>query len=538
MMYLLQPTESLIRAQEDDIVREVTVGDLLREVAVERASATALLEVDMEGQTGRSWTYSELLSDSEQLALSLASRYSQGERITVWAPNVPEWLLIEYACALAGLVLVTANPSYQDKELRYVLEQSGSVALFLVKHYRGNPMHEIALKATEGLAAVREIVDVDDHAALFRMGDRASVLPDVCPDDPAQIQYTSGTTGFPKGAVLAHRSLTNNARFYAKRALATPDSIWANFMPMFHTSGCGMISLGCLQFGCKMVLFKLFDPAAILRIIESEHITGMLGVPTMLVALLESLSVEPADVSSVEMVVSGGAMVAPELVRNIQHAFDCKFETVYGQTETSPLITQHHAEDSIDDICNTVGQPMPQTSVSIRSIEENKVVPFDTVGEICVQGYCNMIEYHANAQASAEAIDKQGWLHTGDLGTMDSRGYVAVTGRVKEMIIRGGENMFPAEIENVLLEHPSVLEVAVVGLPDDKWGEIVACFVRATTVEVIDPQDLHAHCRQNMSPQKTPALWFQVDAFPLTGSGKIRKFELRNRYLAGEYESL
>ena len=263
-MYTLHLSESLIRAQKDDIVREVTVGDLLREVAVERASATALLEVDMEGQTGRSWTYSELLSDSEQLALSLASRYSQGERITVWAPNVPEWLLIEYACALAGLVLVTANPSYQDKELRYVLEQSGSVALFLVKHYRGNPMHEIALKATEGLAAVREIVDVDDHAALFRMGDRASVLPDVCPDDPAQIQYTSGTTGFPKGAVLAHRSLTNNARFYAKRALATPDSTWANFMPMFHTSGCGMISLGCLQFGCKMVLFKLFDPAAIL----------------------------------------------------------------------------------------------------------------------------------------------------------------------------------------------------------------------------------------------------------------------------------
>jgi fatty-acyl-CoA synthase len=181
---------------------------------------------------------------------------------------------------------------------------------------------------------------------------------------------------------------------------------------------------------------------------------------------------------------------------------------------------------------------MPQTTVSIRSIEENKVVPLDTVGEICVQGYCSMIEYHANTEATTETIDKQGWLHTGDLGTMDSRGYVTVTGRVKEMIIRGGENMFPAEIENVLLEHPSVLEAAAVGLPDDKWGEIVACFVRAATGETIDPQDLHAHCRQNMSPQKTPVLWFQVEAFPLTGSGKIRKFELRDRYLAGEYESL
>ena len=186
-MYTLHLSDSLISAQQDDFIREMTVGDLLREVAVERASATALLEVDMEGQTGRSWTYSELLSDSEKLALSLTSRYSQGERITVWAPNVPEWLLIEYACALAGLVLVTANPSYQDKELRYVLEQSGSVALFLVKHYRGNPMHEIALKAIEGLSAVREIVDMDDHAALFRKGDRVSMLPEVHPTDPAQI---------------------------------------------------------------------------------------------------------------------------------------------------------------------------------------------------------------------------------------------------------------------------------------------------------------------------------------------------------------
>ncbi len=537
-MYQLQLSESLIPPLGDETVLETTVGGLLRDVAKRHPRASALVEVDDDGGTSRRWTYVELLTDSEKLALALASRFDQGERITVWAPNIPEWLMMEYACALAGLVLVTANPSYQAKELAYVLEQSGSVALFQVGSYRGNPMAEIADKAVAGLAAVREIIDMEDPQALYRVGEKPPILPVVQPADAAQIQYTSGTTGFPKGAVLAHRSLTNNARFYAQRSGTTGKSSWSNFMPMFHTSGCGMVSLGCLQSACPMLLVKLFDPAAILRLIERERVTAILGVPTMLVGLLESIRLEPRDVSSVEMVVSGGSMVAPELVRNVREAFGCQFETVYGQTETSPLITQHHATDSLEDICNTVGQPMPQTAVSIRSIEHNQVAPIDSVGEICVRGYCNMIGYHANESATVEAIDENGWLHTGDLGAMDARGYVRVTGRVKEMIIRGGENLFPTEIENVLLEHASVAEVAVVGLPDDKWGEIVACFVRPEAGQVIDRQLLHGFCRQHLSPQKTPVLWCQVDGFPLTGSGKIQKFALREDYLAGKYPPL
>ena len=239
-----------------------------------------------------------------------------------------------------------------------------------------------------------------------------------------------------------------------------------------------------------------------------------------------------------EMVSSGGATVAPELVRNIKKVFDCTFGTLYGQTETSPVITQHHHDDSLEDICNTIGQPLPQTHVSIRSVDENQVVSLDTVGEICVRAYCNMIEYHANPSATAETIDGEGWLHTGDLGTMDSRGYIRITGRVKEMIIRGGENLFPAEIENVLLEHPLITEVAVVGIPDDKWGEVVACFIRAAATEEIDPKVLHHHCRHHLSPQKTPVVWCKVEAFPLTGSGKIQKFAIRDGYLAGNYEPL
>jgi fatty-acyl-CoA synthase len=202
------------------------------------------------------------------------------------------------------------------------------------------------------------------------------------------------------------------------------------------------------------------------------------------------------------------------------------------------VVTQSHHDDSLDDICNTVGQPLPQTDISIRSVETNQVVPLDTVGEICVRGYCTMIGYHANEAATAETLDKDGWVHTGDLGTMDARGYVRVTGRVKEMIIRGGENQFPAEIENVLVEHPTVAEVAVVGLPDKKWGEIISCFIRPEGSMDLDVEELHRYCREHLSPQKTPSVWCVVDAFPLTGSGKIQKFALRDGFLAGTYKPL
>jgi fatty-acyl-CoA synthase len=537
-MYQLQLTESLALPQSDDEVLETTVGALLRQTAASHPEAPAMLEIDMEFRSGRSWTYGELLADSEKLALALSTRFAPGERLVVWAPNVPEWLLVEYACALAGITLVTANPAYQAEELRYVLKQSGSVALFLVASYRGNPMAEIAVEACQGLEAIREIVDMDDPEALHRRGARAPALPEVGPDDAAQIQYTSGTTGFPKGAVLPHRGLTNNARLVAKRALIGLGDTWGNFMPMFHTSGCGIISLGCLQVVCRMLMVKVFDPAGVLELMEREGMTALVGVPTMLVAMLEALEQAPRDVSSVRMVVSGGSMVAPELVRRVRTAFDCDFEIVYGQTEVSPVVTQHQHDDALDDICNNVGQPLPQTGISIRSIEENQVVPIDTVGEICVQGYCNMIGYNANEEATAETIDAEGWLHTGDLGAMDGRGYVRITGRVKEMIIRGGENLFPAEIENVLLEHASVAEVAVVGLPDDKWGEIVACFLRPEAAGEVDTQELRRHCREHLAPQKTPTLWFNVDAFPLTGSGKIQKFALRDAYLAGSHEPI
>ena len=295
-----------------------------------------------------------------------------------------------------------------------------------------------------------------------------------------------------------------------------------------------MLTLGSLQAGCRMVLVSLFDPQVVVGLIESEKAQIALGVPTMILAMLDAYDANPRDVSSLELISSGGAMVAPELVRRAQRTFGCAFSTLYGQTEHSPVITQHHEDDSIDDICNTVGQPIPQTEVSIRRVADNRTAAIGEIGEICARSPSVMLGYHDDDAATAEAIDADGWLHTGDLGRMDGRGYVTITGRVKEMIIRGGENHFPAEIENVLLEHASVAEAAVVGLPDETWGEVIAAFVR-TEGQALDRDALHAHCRAGLSPQKTPTVWCRVDAYPMTGSGKIQKFRLRDGYLAGEY---
>ncbi|MBI1187601.1 MAG: AMP-binding protein [Alphaproteobacteria bacterium] len=534
-MYQIELRQAYFPAQTDAEIRETTVGGVLREQAARTPGQTALLEADAAGLLGRSWTYAALLADSERLARALLSRYRPGERICVWAPNAPEWVLLEFAAALAGLTLVTANPAYRPRELKYVVDQSRSVGLFIVKAHRGNPMAEIAAEVARETPALREIVDMEDEDAFFAGARADASLPEVMPGDPVQVQYTSGTTGFPKGAVLHHRGLTNNSRHGFARLQVIPGETVLNAMPMFHTAGCSILTLGSAQFGCRMILARVFDPAAMLDIIEAERAGLLFGVPTMLIGMLEAQAGKARTVSSVRMACSGGSMVPPELVRRVTGTFGCAFETVYGQTETSPLLTQSQVDDSFEDLCNTVGQPMPQTEISIRDPATNQVVSVDAIGEICARAYSLMLEYNDNPEATAATIDEDGWLHTGDLGTMDSRGYVRVTGRVKEMIIRGGENLFPAEIENVLLEHADVLEVAVVGAPDEKWGEIVVCFLRLRPGASLDRASLVAHCRARISPQKTPAHWIEIAEWPLTGSGKIQKFVLRERFERGDF---
>jgi fatty-acyl-CoA synthase len=533
-MYRISLTQSYFPAQADEPVLQTTVPGILRDAARLHADAPALAEARADGTIGRCWTYAELLADAEKLALALSTRFAPGERIAVWAPNLPEWEILEFAAGMAGLILVTINPAYQAKELRYVLTQSRSVALFLTREYRGNPMAEIAAQVTADIPAIRCGVDMEDPIALHACGERSAVLPEVRPGDTAQIQYTSGTTGFPKGALLHHSGLTNNARYTMGRMEPQDGDTFLNPMPMFHTAGCAIVALGAAQFGARHILVRQFDPGHMIALMESERVCLGFGVPTMIIAMLEAFDRHPRDVSQLRVIMSGGAMVPPEIVRRTQDTFGCDFEIVYGQTETSPVITLLRRSDSFADKTETAGQAVPQTEIAIRDAATGAIVPVGAVGEICARGHGIMQGYNDNPEATAQAIDAEGWLHTGDLGTLDERGYLRITGRLKDMIIRGGENLFPAEIENVLLEHPAIAEVSVVGVPDDKWGEIAVCFFRPAGA-LPKREELVAHVRKHLAAPKTPAHWIAVESFPLTGSGKIQKFVLRDRFIAGEF---
>jgi fatty-acyl-CoA synthase len=534
-MYKVQLRESYFPAQADEDVFDTTVGGILASAAADSPDAEALVEARSNGSTGRRWTYAELHLDAERLADALLSRYAPGERIAIWSPNTPEWAIVEFAAGIAGLVLVTVNPAYKAKELTYVLKQSRSAGLFLIHEHRGNPLADIAASVRAELPLLREIVDLDDHAALFATSTTPRARPVIATDDATQVQYTSGTTGFPKGAVLSHRNLTNNARMSLARLGARAGDTYLNVMPMFHTAGCSIGLLGCVQLRCRLVMARLFEPANVLAVIERERVNLMLAVPTMLIAMLEAHALQPRDTSSLRAVLCGGAMVPPELVLRIERTFGCGFTIIYGQTETSPGLTQTRLDDPEQQRLETIGQAYPQTELSIRDTGTSKAVPIGAVGEICARAYSVMIGYNDNPEATAKTIDVDRWLHTGDLGTMDELGFVRITGRVKDMIIRGGENIFPAEIENVLITHQGIAEVAVVGVPDDRWGEIVIAFVRARADAGLSASDLVRHVRNELAAPKTPAQWIVLDAFPLTGSGKIQKFVLRDRYVAGEY---
>ncbi len=535
-MYQVNLTESFFPARVETSIEAVTIGDMLRAQAAAYGDQSALQELTYEGDIARTWSYAGLLADAEKLARALASRHQKGARVAVYANNIPEWVILEFACGLAGVTLVTVNPAYQKRELKFVLEQSHAEAIYYVEEFRGNPMQEIADAACDSVPAIKHRIVMTDHQAFYDGHDRGG-LPDVKPDDVAQIQYTSGTTGFPKGALLHHHGLVQNGIDTMTRAGVCAGDCFIHNMPLFHTTGCAILVLGGLGVGSTMLLAPMFDPEMIVRVIERERTRFILGVPTMIVALIDEVQKSKRDVSSVERMMSGGAMVAPDLVRSAEAVFGSMIQIVYGQTESSPVITQAWREDSLEDLTETIGQPLPHVEVSIRDPQTNEVTPINQQGEICTRGYLVMTGYNDNPEATAAAIDDEGWLHTGDLGRMDERGYVKITGRVKEMIIRGGENLFPAEIENAMLEHDEITEVAVIGVPDEKWGEQVACFIRMGGSERPDAAALKAFIRERLSPQKTPAFWIYVDDWPLTGSGKIQKFKLREAFERGDYES-
>ncbi len=520
-------------------LRDLTIGGLLREVVDEVPDRRALVAGVPDPSGRREWTYAELLSDAERAGRALRTRFDPGERVAIWAPNVPEWVVLEFACAMAGVILVTVNPGFQVRELQYVLTQSRAAGLIVVPEFRGNPMLGTATDVQLDCPELREIIRLDQWDDFLASGDDwDGELVDPDPMDPCMIQYTSGTTGFPKGAVLFHRGLVNNGAHTGQRMGVSDGSVFILTMPLFHTGGCVLGVLTAVASRTTIVLVEMFDPGLVLELFEAYEGTAMLGVPTMLVALLEHPDFATRDLSHIEAICSGGSTVPAALVERLEKELKAPFTIVFGQTELSPVSSMTHATDTIADKASTIGNAMPHVEVKIINTETGETVPPGTVGEYCARGYLVMHGYYEMPDATAETIDADGWLHTGDLAAMDERGYLTIEGRLKDMIIRGGENIYPKELEELLFAHPTVAEVAVVGLPDDKWGEVVSAFVRPTPGATIDKGELFAYLREHLAPHKTPRHWFEVEEYPLTGSGKIQKFVLRDQWVDGQWTEM
>jgi fatty-acyl-CoA synthase len=511
--------------EDHEQVQEQTVGGLLRWAAAEAPDGVALVEGVADPAARRRWTYPQLLAEAEQVARALTARFRPGERVAVWASNIPEWVVLEFGAALSGLTLVTVNPALRATEVRHVLTDSQASGLFLLREYRGVSLAGLLDQVRADLPDLRNVVYFDEWDR-FRGGAPAEgTLPAVQPGDPAQVQYTSGTTGPPKGAVLSHRGIVNNARLSYGPVLAMGrGDVFINPMPLFHTAGCVLGTLSVVATLGTQVLVPGFDPGLVLELTETEGGFVFGGVPTMLVALLRHPAFDPARLTSVRVALAGGAGVPPELIQQVESALGVPFTVIYAQTEASPGITMTRADDTPDDRARTVGRPLPRTEVKIVDPVNGRTVAPGETGELCTRGYHVMLGYLGDV---GQAVDAEGWLHTGDLATMDDRGYSRIVGRLKEMIIRGGENVYPWEIEQVLSTHPDVIEAAVVGVPDPYWGEQVAAVVRLGAPATDD--ELAAYCRHRLARHKVPRLWHRADALPLTGSGKVMKHVLREQ---------
>lgn len=528
-------TESYWPADKGKPILEVTLGQLLRQAASEVPNRIALVEGCPNASARRRWTYAQLLTQAERVASVLLGKFQPGDRIAIWAPNKPEWELLQLGASLAGMVLVTVNPAFKAQELAYVLRQSWARGLFYLEEYRGNNMSATLAQVRADLPDLQEVVGFADWQDFVESASSSVHIPDVRPDDPVQIQYTSGTTGIPKGAILHHRGIVNASRFMAEGTGLERGGVWVNAMPMFHIGGCGLAAVGTLAQRGKHVLVPGFDAALVLELIESEQGTFMLAVPTMLTMLLDHPDRARRNLSTLRTIISGASIVPAALVRRVQKELDCQFSIVFGQTELHGIITHTQRDDTAEDQSETIGQPMAQVEVKIVDIHTNQVLPIGEQGEICARGYQAMLGYFDMPEATVVTLEPDGWLHTGDLGTMDERGYLRITGRLKDMIIRGGENIYPREIEALLSEHPGVANAVIIGVPDEKWGEQVAAIIQpVSSEEPPSPAELHDYCRAHLAAYKTPKIWFFVDQYPLTATGKIQKFVLRERVEKGE----
>jgi fatty-acyl-CoA synthase len=544
---------------------EMTIGELLDRRADELPLQEAVVYSccpEFEGSYEVRWTYQQYRERANQVARGLmALGLNKGDHLAVWATNLPEWVLLEMAAAKAGLVLVTVNPAYRAHELEYVLKQGDVRALFLMAQVRDHdclatlrslvtPGTRNGEVSSERLPLLRSVclLGPAPEGVLEQEGWRPTLFQElvaagtqisadalrsrqaaVRPQDPAQIQYTSGTTGFPKGAILRHRSILNNAMIVARQWGLGSQDRYCNFMPFFHTAGCVIGMLGPLAAGAVMHPLLTFHPLTALQVISRERCTTLLAVPTMLLAMLQHPDFERYDLSSLSRVGTGGATVPVSLIEQVTERMGADVCNFFGQTEASPFITKTLPDDPFELQATTVGLPLPHSEVKLINPTTGKVVPVGERGEFCCRGYQVMAGYYQIPEKTAETIDNEGWLHTGDLATMTAQGYLSIVGRLKEMVIRGGENIFPREIEEFLLRHPKVAEVYVVGVPDAFFGEELLAVVRPREGADVTEYELRAFCQGKISHQKIPRYFQFVDAYPMTASGKVQKFVLREQ---------
>jgi len=514
---------------------------------------------------GRRLSYRQLQQHVDALARGiLGMGFTRGDRIGIWSTNNIEWLLLQMATARLGIILVNINPAYRPRELSYALERSQVQGLFAVPAFRSSDyvgmLTELLgeLKTSEpdrldsrAFPLLRRIVVYDPQdpahtrrpypgfttwAEVLAAGDgvgaelldRATAALDM--DDPINIQYTSGTTGFPKAVVLSHHNILNNAWFAARAMHFSEHDRLAVPVPFYHCFGMVLANILCLSVGaCIVVPGEHFDPQEVLVAIQTEHCSAIHGVPTMFIAQLEHPQFEEFDLSSLRTGIMAGASCPPPLMRRVMEDMHCKEILIgYGETEASPLTHLTTREDALEVRVATVGRNLPHQEVKIVDTKTRQTVPIGCIGEICFRGYHVMKGYYGDAEATARAIDANGWLASGDLGSMDADGYVCITGRLKEMIIRGGENIYPREIEDFLFTHPKISEVAVFGIPDEYYGEEVAAWIQPHPGQSLTAEEIREFCRGQMAHFKIPKRIRFVQEFPMTITGKIQKFRMRD----------
>ena len=508
-----------------------TIGDNLRRTVARFGDREALVDRG----SGRRFTYTELLDAVEAMAAGLvAAGVRTGDRVGIWAPNRWEWVILQYATADMGAILVNINPAYRTHELEYVLNQAGISMLVAAPAFKTSDYRAMVGEVRDRCPQLRSVIFLGDPEwESLSTGDR-SVLPELRAglsfDDPINIQYTSGTTGFPKGATLSHHNILNNGFFVGELCSYTEEDRVCIPVPFYHCFGMVMGNLGATSHGsCMVIPAEGFDPRATLEAVAAERCTSLYGVPTMFIAELGDPSFGEHDLSSLRTGIMAGSPCPVEVMKRVVADMGMAEVTIcYGMTETSPVSTQTRVTDDLERRVSTVGQVHPHVEVKIVDPATGLVVPHGTPGEFCTRAYSVMLGYWDEPQKTAEVLDAAGWMHTGDLAEMDAAGYVNIVGRIKDMVIRGGENVYPREVEEFLYTHPDIVDAQVIGVPDEKYGEELAAWVRLRPgAPELTAQALREFCAGKLAHYKIPRYVRVVDEFPMTVTGKVRKVEMR-----------